>query len=110
MLTNKTASFVLAISAVLLILIVLCSYGLYKGYPHFYDGEGNELPYHAVDSLVQSQYLHISPAGADTVMKYFNVPVIDLPPEYRLIQPDRALKGHWQGSILYIEFNSIKNN
>ena len=71
MLTNKKAAFILSVCVVLLVLICFCSYGLYKGYPHFYDGESNEIPYHAVDSLIRSQYLHISPAGQDTIRKYF---------------------------------------
>lgn len=37
----------------------------------FYDGEGNTIPYHAVDSLVRLQYLNLSKEGGDTVNKYF---------------------------------------
>ncbi len=37
----------------------------------FYDGEGNTIPYHAVDSLVRLQYLDLSKEGGDTVNKYF---------------------------------------
>lgn len=37
----------------------------------FYDGEGNVIPYHAVDSLVRSCFVHQSNAGRDTVIKYF---------------------------------------
>jgi hypothetical protein len=37
----------------------------------FYNGEGNELPYHAVDSLVRSQFVRVSPAATDTIAKYF---------------------------------------
>lgn len=38
----------------------------------FYDGEGNVIPYHAVDSLVRSQFVHETAAGKDTISKYFN--------------------------------------
>jgi hypothetical protein len=37
----------------------------------FYDGEGNAIPYHAVDSLVRSYFVHQSNAGRDTIIKYF---------------------------------------
>lgn len=40
-------------------------------YP-FYDVEGNAIPYHAVDSLVRSQFVHETSAGRDTISKYFN--------------------------------------
>lgn len=40
-------------------------------YP-FYDGDGNVIPYHAVDSLVRAQFVHESAAGRDTISKYFN--------------------------------------
>jgi len=39
--------------------------------PHFYDGEGNEIPYHAVRVLVQSQFVHVSKIEQDTITKYF---------------------------------------
>lgn len=38
----------------------------------FYDGEGNVIPYHAVDSLVRAQFVHESKEGRDTIGKYFN--------------------------------------
>lgn len=43
-------------------------------YP-FYDGEGNIIPYRAVDSLVRSQFMgrSFSKAGRDTVEKYFPI-------------------------------------
>ena len=44
----------------------------YSERPVFDDVNGNPLPYHAVDSLVYSTYLHISLAGQDTIRKYFN--------------------------------------
>ena len=37
----------------------------------FYDGEGNVIPYHVVDSLVRSQFVHESAAERDTINKYF---------------------------------------
>ena len=82
----------------------------------FYDGEGNEIPYQAVDSLVHSQFVHVSPAATDTIAKYFecyfqtNQPntLVDLPEEYRLIKPTDNLKGEWQGKVLCIEFNKPK--
>lgn len=37
----------------------------------FYDGEGNTIPYYAVDSLVHSRYVDLSQAGRDTVQHYF---------------------------------------
>lgn len=37
----------------------------------FYDGEGNTIPYQAVDSLVHSQFVHMSSAAVDTINKYF---------------------------------------
>ncbi len=40
-------------------------------YHTFYDGEGNTIPYHAVDSLVHLQYLDLSKEGGDTINKYF---------------------------------------
>lgn len=40
-------------------------------YP-FYDGEGNVIPYRAVDSLVRAQFVHESMVGRDTISKYFN--------------------------------------
>lgn len=45
-----------------------------KNSTNFYDGEGNTIPYHAVDSLVQSQFIgrDFTIAGRDTIRKYFN--------------------------------------
>lgn len=37
----------------------------------FYDGEGNTIPYRAVDSLVRLQFLNLSKEGGDTITKYF---------------------------------------
>ena len=83
----------------------------------FYDGEGNTLPYQAVDSLVRSQFVRVSPAATDTIAKYFecffesNKPnvLVDLPEEYRLIKPTDTLTGEWQGKVLCIKFNNPKN-
>lgn len=38
----------------------------------FYDGEGNIIPYRAVDSLVRAQFGDEGKAGRDTISKYFN--------------------------------------
>jgi hypothetical protein len=40
----------------------------------FYSGEGEVIPYRAIDSLVRSQYVNPSQAGADTINKYFDTP------------------------------------
>ena len=47
----------------------------------FYDGEGNVIPRHAVDSLVRDQFIKLSPAGMDTIKKYFHP--IDAAPIHR---------------------------
>lgn len=83
----------------------------------FYVGEGEIIPYQAVDSLVKAQFVHISPAGVDTINKYFgdeppiyNVPEkVDLLKEYRLIKPTDTLKGYWQDGVLHIRFNNSSN-
>lgn len=75
----------------------------------FYNAEGEPIPYHAIDSLIRSQYVILSPKGADTVNKYFDTPPIDLPEEMRLIQSVDNLKGYWKDGTLYIEFNNISN-
>lgn len=74
----------------------------------FYSADGEVLPYHAIDSLLRSQYVIISPQGADTVAKYFDNPPVDLPKECRLIDSLHNLRGRWKGGILYIEFKTDK--
>ncbi len=64
----------LAISVVMVVAFSLAGYtlGAITGPKYtFYDGEGNTIPYHAVDSLVRLQYLDLSKEGGDTVNKYF---------------------------------------
>lgn len=62
-------------------------------YP-FYDGEGNTMPYRAVDSLVHSQFMDkdFSKAGRDTVYKYF-------PSGWRGIISERQT---WEGTPQYV--------
>lgn len=38
----------------------------------FYNGEGDVIPYRAVDSLVRAQFVDLNKAGRDTLTKYFN--------------------------------------
>lgn len=54
----------------------------------FYDGEGEIIPYRAVDSLVRGQFMErsFSKAGRDTVAAYFPVK-----------------NGPWHGTILYFD-------
>jgi hypothetical protein len=40
-------------------------------YHKFYDGEGNAIPYRAVDSLVRSQFIVSEGAMRDTIGRYF---------------------------------------
>lgn len=76
--------------------------------PHvFYSGEGEPIPYQAVDSLVRSTFVNLSKAGNDTLAAYFDTPAVDLPEECRLIKSTDNLKGYWQDGVLHIEF---KNN
>lgn len=42
-------------------------------HPHFYDGEGDEIPYHAVNDLVQAQFVHVNKQQQDTIDKYFKL-------------------------------------
>jgi len=61
------------------IAIGICGFAIGWSYSHnhqftFYNGEGEVLPYRAVDSLVHSQFMDrdFSKAGKDTLTKYFN--------------------------------------
>jgi len=38
----------------------------------FYNGEGEVIPYRAVDSLVRGQFMELNKEGKDTLTKYFN--------------------------------------
>jgi len=38
----------------------------------FYNGEGEVIPYRAVDSLVRGQFVELNKEGRDTLTKYFN--------------------------------------
>lgn len=40
---------------------------------HFYDGEGNEIPTHAVNLLVHAQFVIMNKSEQDTLTKYFPV-------------------------------------
>jgi hypothetical protein len=65
----------LAISAVMVVAFSVAAYtlGAITGPKHvFYDGEGNTIPYAAVDSLVRAQFVQESKEGKDTISKYFN--------------------------------------
>jgi hypothetical protein len=98
------------ISVASLFLSAACGFSMARLTPHqFYDGEGNTLPYRAVDSLVRSQYVNISKPGADTVNKYFENPPIHLPNECGLIKPTDNLKGELRDGVFYIEFNNLSN-
>lgn len=75
--------------------------------PHvFYSGEGEPIPYHAVDSLVRSTFVNLSKSGNDTLAVYFDTPAVDLPEEYRSIMPTDNLTGYWLDGVLHIEFNN----
>lgn len=83
--TRNLAAFGLAL--ILSFSVAAYTLGVITGpkYP-FYDGEGEIIPYRAVDSLVRSQFVHESKEGRDTVAVYFPVN-----------------NGPWHGTILYFD-------
>jgi hypothetical protein len=69
---TSTPLVIAAIMGVFLAFLMGFSCAKLRGYK-FYDGEGNTVPYRAVDSLVHSRFMDkdFSKAGRDTLSKYF---------------------------------------